>query len=327
MLALQGCKDDAIEPLDSPYELNLPAHFDPMPIPAGNELTEKRVELGKMLFFDKALSRDGSVSCGSCHLQAHAFSDISPVSTGIEGRTGFRNSPPLFNLGYHPYYFFDGGVPTLELQILAPVQDVNEMDHEFPEAVAKMAQNPTYQELAKIAYNREFDAFVLTRAISAYERTLVSGNSAYDQYISGNTAALSDAAKRGLALFQSERLSCAGCHSGFNFTDYGFKNNGLYVDYPIDSGRMRVTTFEADRDKFKTPSLRNVALTAPYMHNGSKATLTDVIEHYNSGGAGHANQDPRIKPLQLTAQEKSDLLEFLHSLTDYSFTTNAAFMP
>lgn len=321
-----GCKPDEVDELDKPYNLVLPNGFPSMNIPADNALTEKRVELGKMLFYDKGLSRDSSTSCASCHLQSHAFSDVVSISSGIEGRKGMRNSPPLFNLGYHPYFFFDGGVPTLELQILAPVQDVNEMDHDFLQAVDRMAQNPKYQELGKIAYGRDFDAFVLTRAIGAFERTMISGNSAYDKYINGQGSAITDAAKRGLDLFNSERLSCSGCHSGFNFTDYTFKNNGLYIAY-ADTGRMRVTAMPQDRDKFKVPSLRNIALTAPYMHDGSIATLPQVIEHYNSGGAANPHKDERIKPLQLTAQEKSDLLEFLYSLTDNEFITNPDYAP
>lgn len=324
VLMATSCKPDEVDALDRPYNLVLPNGFPSMNIPADNALTERRVALGKMLFYDKGLSRDSSTSCASCHLQNHAFSDVFTKSTGIEGRTGMRNSPPLFNLGYHPYFFFDGGVPTLELQILAPVQDVNEMDHDFLQAVDRLAQNPTYQELGKIAYNRDFDAFVLTRSIAAFERTLVSGNSAYDKYNNGNTNAISESAKRGLALFNSERLSCNGCHSGFNFTDYTFKNNGLAVAY-ADSGRMRVTALPEDRDKFKVPSLRNIALTAPYMHDGSIASLPQVIEHYNSGGAANPHKDERIKPLQLTTQEKSDLLEFLYSLTDNEFITDPKF--
>ncbi len=313
-------------PEDMPYRLDLPDGFPSMYIPADNQLTEKRVELGKMLFFDKALSRDSSVSCGSCHLQLHAFSDVVSISSGIEGRKGMRNSTPLFNLGYHPYFFADGGVPTLELQILAPVQDENEMDHSFPLAVERLAQNPRYQELARIAYNRDFDAFVLTRSLAAFERTLVSGSSGYDSYLNGRGHGFSASAKRGLLLFESGRLGCRGCHGGFNFTDYSFQNNGLYEAY-ADSGRMRVTAQEADRDKFKVPSLRNVALTAPYMHDGSIGSLEKVIEHYNSGGANHPQKDGSIMPLHLTNQEKTDLLEFLHSLTDERFITDPRYAP
>lgn len=326
VLMATSCKPDEVDGLDSPYNMVLPDGFPSMNMPADNDLTEKRVELGKMLFYDKALSRDSSISCASCHLQSHAFSDVVDISSGVEGRKGMRNSPPLFNLGYHPYFFFDGGVPTLELQVLAPVQDVNEMDHDFLQAVDRLAQNPQYQELGKIAYGRDFDAFVLTRALAAFERTMVSGNSAYDKYINGNVGALNESAKRGLDLFNSDRLNCSGCHSGFNFTDYSFKNNGLYIAYP-DSGRMRVTSLPVDRDKFKVPSLRNIALTAPYMHDGSLATLTEVIDHYNSGGAANPQKDGRIKPLQLTNQEKSDLMEFLYSLTDNEFITNPDFAP
>lgn len=326
LLLATGCAKEEPDGPDAPYNLRLPAGFPPMNIPADNALTERRVELGKMLFFDKTLSRDSSVSCGSCHFQQNAFSDVVSISSGIEGRKGMRNSPPLFNLGYHPLFFFDGGVPTLELQVLAPVQDENEMDHDFTFAVSRLAQNPTYQQLAQIAYNRDFDAFVLTRAIAAFERTLVSGNSAYDKYINGKSSAINESAKRGLLLFESERLGCTGCHGGFNFTDFSFKNNGLYEAY-ADSGRMRVTALPSDRDKFKVPSLRNIALTAPYMHDGSFTTLPQVIAHYNSGGAANPNKDERIKPLQLTTQEQNDLLEFLHTLTDNEFITNPEFAP
>lgn len=325
---LTGCvKEDKVDE-DEPYYVDLPAGFPTIPVPADNQLTVKRVELGKMLFFDKNLSIDSTVSCGSCHFQRIAFSDDQAVSEGVEGRTGFRNAPPLFNLAYHPYFFKDGGVPTIELQVLAPIQDVNEMDHQVPELIDRLSDHTEYQKLAQIAYGRDFDPFVLTRAIAAFERTLISGNSPYDKYAyQGNTNALSASELRGLELFNSDRLQCNTCHSGFNFTDYTFINNGLYNNYPADSGRMRVTLNPSDEGKFKTPSLRNVGLTAPYMFDGSFASLEAVVEHYNSGGSTHPNKDPRIKPLNLTQQEKNDLIDFLNALTDQTFITDTKFLP
>lgn len=324
-LILTGCGKEPSELEDQPYFLSIPPGFSMPNIPEDNLLTEKRIELGKLLFFDPGLSEDSSVSCGSCHFQAHAFSDNKALSTGIYGRTGFRNSPPLFNLAWHNKFFKDGGVPTLELQVLAPIEDENEMNFNVPDALARLSQNPTYQHLAKIAYGRDFDAFVLTRSIAAYERTLVSGNSAYDKYqFQGDNNALTDQEKRGLTLFNSARTQCSSCHSGFDFSDYEFYNIGLYTTY-ADTGRMRITLNPADNGRFKTPSLRNIELTAPYMHDGSLATLEDVIEHFNSGGMGHPNQDSRVKPLNLTESEQADLIAFLKSLTDESFINNTKF--
>lgn len=328
VLVLTGCVKEDIVDEDQAYYVNLPQGFPTMPVPADNQLTVKRIELGKMLFFDPNLSVDSSISCASCHLSYLAFSDDKAVSFGVNGNTGFRNSPPLFNLAYHPYFFKDGGVPTIELQVLAPIEDTNEMAHTIPALVDMIAQNEEYQKLSRIAYGRDFDPFVLTRSIAAFERTLISGNSAYDQYnFQGNENALSPSELRGLELFNSERLACSTCHSGFNLSDYAFINNGLYETYPVDSGRMRVTLDPADEGKFKTPSLRNVGVTAPYMHDGTFPTLESVIDHYNSGGSQHPNKDPRIKPLNLTSQEKSDLIAFLNSLTDHTFINDTKFLP
>lgn len=325
LLVAVGCKKTTVTPVDEPLYLDLPAGFPDPPIPADNQLTVKRVELGKLLFFDKGLSIDSSVSCASCHFPELAFSDNKPLSFGVENRPGFRNSPPLFNLAWHNRFFKDGGVPTLELQVIAPVEEVSEMDHPFPAAIDRMATNPIYQQLAEIAYDRPFDGFVLTRAISAYERTLISGNSRYDQYKNGAANALSASEKRGMELFFNQ-LHCTSCHSGFDFADYDFKNNGLYEVY-ADSGRTRVTLDPADRGKFKTPSLRNVELTGPYMHDGSLATLEQVVAHYNSGGSNHPAKAAQLVPLNLTNEEQQDLVNFLKSLTDETFVSRTDLLP
>jgi cytochrome c peroxidase len=317
---LSGCEPDSPILRDQDlYDIQLPAGFPEMPQPADNQLTQSRVKLGEMLFFDPMLSRDYSISCGSCHFQENGFADPVALSEGVEGRKGLRNASSLINLAWNETFFRDGGVRTLELQVLAPIIDFNEMDFTIPGVVERMNNNPEYVQLARAAYGRNPDAFVLTRAISAFERTLVSGNSAWDRYSQFNEEnALTESAKRGKDLFFSSQTNCSNCHSGFNFTNFDFENNGRYVQGG-DSGRMRVTLDPADRGKFIVPTLRNVAESFPYMHDGSLATLEDVIEHYNQGGMPQTNLSPLIRPLNLTVQEKADLKAFLESLSDPEF--------
>lgn len=320
VFALLGCEPAQIFPEDAAYPLELPAGFPEMPIPADNQLTRTRVALGEKLFHDPILSRDRTISCESCHHQVNAFADPVAISPGIDNRLGFRNSQALINLAWHPTYFRDGGVRTLELQVLAPIMDHNEMDLTVIEAVERLRKIPAYVQMSQVAYGRQPDAFVITRAISAYERTLISGDAPYDRFEQGDSAALSPAARRGKDLFFSARTSCRNCHDGFNFTNFGFENNGLYAAY-ADSGRTRVTLDPSDRGKFGIPTLRNIAVTYPYMHDGSLETLEEVVEHYNSGGEAHPNKSPLIRPLGLNEGEKADLIAFLHALTDESFLT------
>ncbi len=294
-----------------------------MPIPEDNQLTEDRVALGKQLFYDMRLSRQSDVSCASCHLQERAFADQNILSIGTQERVGFRNVPSLANIGYHPYLFREGGGISLETQVLGPLEAEDEMDFNMVEAVERLSQFPDYQEQAQTAYGRPFSAFVLSRALAAFQRTLISGNSAFDQDQRGELA-LSEAAARGLQLFTSEKTNCQNCHDGFDFSNYAFENNGLYEQYN-DTGRSRVTFQDSDIGKFKVPSLRNVALTPPYMHDGSLSDLESVIEHYNTGGKAHVNKSSLIRPLGLSDDEKSDLIEFLKSLSDNCFISNPDF--
>ncbi|MDO8365154.1 MAG: cytochrome c peroxidase [Saprospiraceae bacterium] len=294
-------------------------------IPADNVLTKSRVELGRRLFYDPALSADSTRSCGSCHSAYLAFSDSTSVSLGIENRPGTRNSPSLANVAYQKKLLREGGVPTLEMQILVPIQEHNEFDFNILRVAERLQKMPEYVAMAKKAYDRVPDAFVITRSIAAFERTLLSGDASYDQYaFQGKNDALSASEKRGLDLFQSDRLQCSKCHAGFLFTNQDFMNNGLYEDYP-DSGRFRLTGLEVDRGVFKVPSLRNIGLTAPYMHDGSLTTLEAVIDHYHTGGKSHPNKSALLKPFSLTGQERADLLAFLRSLTDHKFITNPEF--
>lgn len=304
--------------------LAVPEGF-PVPVfPEGNELTPERWALGKRLFFDPILSSDGTVSCASCHLQELAFSDGKQFSEGVEGRLGTRNSPTLANVTYHPYFTREGGVPTLEMQILVPIQEHAEFDMNILDITERLNMDSSYVRASMNAYGRVPDAFVITRSIACFERTFLSGNSRYDQFLKGKNTVLTAAERRGMDLFFGEKTNCSKCHGGFNFTNYAFENNGLYETY-ADPGRFRLTGKEVDRALFKVPTLRNAGVTAPYMHDGTLPTLEAVVEHYNSGGKSHPHKSILIKPLGLSAAEKADLVSFLQALTDDDFLNNPKF--
>ena len=287
--------------------------------PDNNQITPEKVALGKELFFDKRLSINNEVSCASCHLPELAFTDGKVVSEGVEGRTTQRNSPSILNAGLLPTIMFDAHLPTLEQQVIVPIQEHVEMDMNMVDLIEKLRAIDEYQAAAKSVFNREFDAFVLTRAISAFERTLVSMNSPFDQYYyDGKDDAISKSQKRGWKIF-SEDLYCIQCHPAPQFTTHQAINNGLYEDYKLDEGRFRIHHDSTDIGKFKVPSLRNIELTGPYMHDGSFSTLNQVINHYKAGGKSHVNKDIRIVPFSLTIKEEEDLVNFLISLTDTSY--------
>lgn len=318
-----ACEKEQTEPPAEPL-LAVPEGFPAPVFPEGNELTPERWALGKRLFFDPVMSSDGVVSCASCHLAELAFTDGKQFSEGVEGRPGTRNAPTLANVAFHPYYTREGGIPTLEMQILVPIQEHAEFDMNILDIAERLNADSSYVRAGLAAYGRVPDAFVITRSIACFERTILSGNSRYDQFLQGKNTALSAAGRRGMDLFFGEKTNCPQCHGGFNFTNYAFENNGLYEDYP-DPGRFRLSGDEADRALFKVPTLRNVDVTAPYMHDGSLPTLEDVVEHYNSGGKNHPHKSNLIKPLGLTMQEQADLVAFLKSLTDDDFLNNPKF--
>lgn len=298
--------------------VDVPPGFSEQVYPSDNHPTPDRVRLGKLLFFSKELSRTRTVSCASCHSPSLAFTDARATSVGVDGRVGTRNAPSLANVGYQPYFMREGGVPTLEMQVLVPVQEHNEFDMNMLDVVARLQQDALVQSLSRSAYQRDVDAYVITRAIASFERTLVSGRSRADLNL------LTAQEQQGRALFLSDRTHCYTCHSGQMFTSHAFANNGALATY-TDVGRFRLTNNEADRYMFKVPSLRNVGVTAPYMHNGSIATLREVVDRYNRGGMGHPATDTSIRPLGLSDQECAAIEAFLQSLTDNGFLNDMRF--
>ena len=311
---LASCNTRPPEPL-YPW-LETPAHFPELMHPVDNKLTLERWELGRRLFFETKLSLDGSKSCASCHLPQTLFATNFPTNKGVGEAVGVRNSPSLANIGYHPYFTREGGVPTLEMQVLVPIQEENEFHNNILDIADTLNNYPSYVEASLEAYGTEITPFVITRAISCFERTLISGSSPYDRYITGDATALNPSELAGLEIF--ELKGCTSCHSGIFQSNFTIVNNGLYEVF-TDSGLFNLTGDEGDIGKFKVPSLRNVALTHPYMHDGSLVNLDEVLDHYMSGGSSNPNKSHLIIPFDLSDTERFYLKSFLESLTDQEF--------
>jgi cytochrome c peroxidase len=270
-----------------------------MPIPEDNPMTVERVARGRELFFDTRLSRDGTIACASCHEPERAFSDGRPVAIGVFNRIGRRNAPALVNRGYGRAFFWDGRASTLEEQVLQPIQDPSEMDMTLPEVSARVGV-PVAE---------------LSRSLAAFVRSLLSGNSAFDRFVNGERRALTAEQQAGLELFRG-KANCTACHVGPTFTDEEFHNTGVAwrEGRPIDEGRFEITGRPADRGAFKTPTLRDVARTGSYMHDGSLFTLSDVVEYYDRGGNVNPGLDGDLRPLRLTPAEKTSMIAFLEAL-------------
>jgi cytochrome c peroxidase len=263
-----------------------------LPAPEANPLTPERIEQGRRLFFDRRLSRDSSTACSSCHDPERAFSDGRTVAVGVFDRQGHRNSPALINRGYGRSFFWDGRVSTLEEQVLKPIEDRSEMDLPVSEAAARV--NLTSEEIS--------------RALASYVRSILSGDSPFDRFVNGDRAALSGEQQAGLAVFRGKG-NCTACHVGPNFSDERLHNTGV---------AWREGKFAdpgAGQGNFKTPTLREIGRTAPYMHDGSAATLEDVIEYYDRGGNRNSFLDPEVQPLRLSSGEKQKLAAFLRGLS------------
>lgn len=343
-LVIFSCRKDNTRYLPTPYALQIPTHFPDMIIPEDNPMTVEGVELGRFLFYEKRLSGDNTQSCASCHLPSASFSDPNQYSTGIDGIQGTRHSMALVNLGWEDFFFWDGRKTTLESQILEPVPNPIEMHQSWKRTVEKLNADVTYRNRFFKAFGEEgIDSTKATKAIAQFIRTLISGESKFDvMYKYENNLALNSSEQAilqtvdveewaGYDLFKSlNGADCFHCHNGPLMRVKKFSNNGLIPNSIDDRGRASVTNNPEDNYKFKVPTLRNIALTAPYMHDGRFATLDEVIEHYSSG----IHMSPTIDPLiefgsqggvQLDAQEKYLLKKFLLTLTDQKFVTNPNF--
>ncbi|MDO7876760.1 cytochrome c peroxidase [Hymenobacter sp. ASUV-10] len=329
-LGLTSCHDDADAPTIEPIPgAELPSNFPPAVYgPEQNPPDRATFELGRSLFYDPQLSRDGKVSCGSCHQQFAAFSQAGhTLSHGVDGRLGTRNSPALQNLRWKPSFMWDGGAHHIENQPIAPLMNPVEMDETMNGVLAKLNANAGYQKRFAAIYKRSpIDSYQLLRALAQFTAALTSSNSRYDHYVRHEAGGTLDAAElRGLALVQAK---CASCHATDLFTDETFRNNGLSSSFPLDSGRAHITGLPADVGLFKVPSLRNVALTPPYMHDGRFASLAQVLAHYDHGVLASPTLDAALRPaggrlgIALTALEQQDIIAFLQTLTDQEFISN-----
>jgi len=325
-------QNDTLPPFKPTYvSPQIPDGFPTMEIPDDNPLTAEGIALGKKLFFDPILSGDSTQSCADCHKPEHAFSDDRRFSLGITGAIGTRQAPPIINAGWMKKLFWDGRVSSLEEQALHPVENPDEMAASWEEVVRRLQHHPTYPKL----FYRAFGITKITRdhvvkAIAQFERTLISGNSRFDLALQGKIF-LSPLEQDGYDLFYSERGDCFHCHSGLLFTDNDFHNNAL-DSVPTDLGLEKITGKPSDRGKFKTPTLRNIEHTAPYMHDGRFATLEEVIDFYSEGLQYSTYADPLMKALpqggkHFTPYEKKALIAFLKTLTDTSFLNNPEFLP
>jgi len=295
----------ANEPLGTPDIEDMVLYDD-------EENTPEEAALGKILFFDKRLSVNFKQSCATCHHPKKGFSDGVAFGEGTKKNPLGRNTPHLYNLGWGSTFMWDGREPDLESQALGPIKSEDEMMLPIPELEKRLNAVPEYKRLFKEAYNvTNITSLEVGRAIAAFERTIYVDNTPFDQYIAGNKKAMSKPAIRGLALYKTKG-NCIQCHDGVNFTDDSFHSLGFKDG---DIGRAKISKDQTQLGAFKTPGLRNIELSAPYMHNGSQATLLDVIEFYDIGGGGAKHTDKLIKPLNLTQQEKKDLVAFLQALT------------
>ncbi len=302
----------------APYELEFPLGLDPdvYIIPDDNPMTQEKVTLGKMLYFDKRISSDKTVSCATCHDPQKGFTDQRQFSEGVQKKNGTRNSPSVLNSGYRLFQFWDGRAPSLEEQAKGPMENPVEMAHTLAGATQRISEVKGYGPYFEAAFGDpgvNIDRIV--KAIAAFERTVLSGNSAWDRFTQNqDKTALSESAQRGLKLFEG-KARCTQCHVGFNLTDEIFHNLGVGMNAAKpDWGRYDVTKNDADKGAFKTPMLRDLLRTAPYMHDGSVKTLEEVIDLYDKGGEANPWLDPKMQPLNLSDQEHTDLLEFLKSL-------------
>jgi cytochrome c peroxidase len=326
--AFTGCSRDPelVAPAED-IRFKIPQGF-PQPVYdfSTNPVSEARFVLGRKLFYDPTLSRDGQISCGSCHQQFVAFAHAEHrISHGVDGLLGIRNAPGLFNLAWHTSFMHDGGINHIESQPVSPITNPVEMDETLPSIITKLNSRPVYRSMFKDAFGDDsITTQRLSKAIVQFMGLMISADSKYDRYRNG-TATFTAQEDNGLTIFRSK---CASCHAEPLFMDNQYHNNGLPVDpFYNDIGRMHITADPADSLKFRTPSLRNCAVTGPYMHDGRFITLQECLDHYTGGVANSSTLDPLIgsSGIALTSQQKTDLLAFLATLTDNTFMRDPRF--
>ena len=320
LFACSGEKEEQpAEPKTDTATVEDTSFYEPLPAgiyPQDNPWSQKKEDLGQLLFFDPRLSGDNSISCASCHHPDKGWSDGLPRAIGFGGKELGRHSPTLINSGYFEVQMWDGRAPTLEAQAKGPIQAAVEMNQNADELIEELGAIPEYREMFSKVFGDSGITFDnIAKAIATFERSVVSTNSAYDQYMQGDKKAMSPSAVNGMKMFFG-KAKCGICHNGPALTDSGFHNIGVKQHGPLteDLGRFNISKDDFDKGAFKTPGLRSVSQTAPYMHDGSKATLKDVVEFYNRGGDIAKNRTSLITPLELSEQEVLEVVEFLKAL-------------
>ena len=292
---------------------------DTPPFPSDNPFSEEKSRLGKKLFFDARLSKSETQSCASCHAPNHGWEDALALGKGHHGKQLRRHTPTILDLAWAPLLFWDGRAESLEEQALGPIQSPDEMELSLDEMVTRLSADDAYVELFGAAFPGEgVSADGVAKAIATFERGVTSGENAFDRWVEGETDALSDSEKRGFVLF-NEKANCAVCHAGWRLTDDGFHDIGVPSD---DAGRAEVIPIEIFQHAFKTPTLRNIAERAPYLHDGSAATLEEVVRHYEDGFERRASLSPMMLAFSLNDRERADLVAFLHALSETQSAEN-----
>jgi cytochrome c peroxidase len=286
-----------------------------VPVPATNLNYKAKVKLGEQLYFDGRLSQNGAISCAFCHTPGLGFADPKQVSVGVGGKRGGRQAPTVYNTAFNPVQFWDGRAGSLEEQAIGPIVNPVEMGETHENVVKKLSQIKGYVTQFQLVFGTGISMQGISEAIAAYERTIISTNSAFDQYVLGDKTAMNEEAQRGMALFKG-KARCILCHNDSNFTDNQFHNLGVPQVGPMkeDLGRYYVTRRPEDKGAFKTPTLRSIVETAPYMHDGVFKTLEEVVDFFDQGGGKNSNLSPLMKPLGLTKEEKTNLIAFLKAL-------------
>lgn len=286
-----------------------------VPIPVDNPQTDAKIRLGMALYFDARLSADNSVSCATCHNPKTGWANVTPTDTGVKKQVGDRNSGTIIDSAHMLFQFWDGRAGSLEEQALGPIENPIEMGETLDNVIKKLNDIPAYREMFEQVFGTGATKDNIAKAIASFERTIISGPAPFDRYLAGDLTAMNTSAIRGMELFNGKG-HCTACHSGPTFSDQGFHNLGAGMDAAKPNpGRQKVTKNPKDLGRYKTPGLRNVALTAPYLHDGSEKTLMDVIKFYDRGGVQNPNLDPQMLPLHLTEREMKDLVAFMEALT------------